>query len=74
MITPNKVVTVEESAVGHFHIIMNEAPGPINVLTLYNSVRDQFDGVDDFLLTLDALYVLGRVDLDLPTRSVIYAG
>jgi len=72
MITPNKAITVAESALGKAPAILRIGPGAIDVLRLYESVASQFDSIDQFLLALDVLYVAGRINIDVPTRTVTY--
>lgn len=74
MITPNKVVTLKESALGKTGFILSQGPEPIPVSALYQRVSKQFDSIDQFLLTLDLLFVLGRVAIDHNTRMITYAG
>lgn len=72
MITPNKVVTLKESALGKAKHILSEGPEQILVSTLYQNVSNKFDSIDQFLLTLDLLYVLGRIDINQETRMIAY--
>lgn len=73
MITPNKVVPLSESALGRTKFILECGPDDIELLGLFRRVERQFESIDQFLLTLDLLFVLDRIDLDLPTRTVSYA-
>jgi hypothetical protein len=45
----------------------------VNLGALYRTVGKEFESIDQFLLTLDVLYVLGRIDIDLSTGTVTYA-
>ena len=73
MITPSKTVRLADSALGQATAILQQGPDALDLNTLYSAVADQFDTVDDFLLTLDLLYVLHRVDVDHQTRIITYA-
>lgn len=73
MITPNKVVALEGSALGLASVILEQGPQPVDILRLYHTVGDGFESIDHFLLTLAVLYVLGRLDVDFETRTVTYA-
>jgi hypothetical protein len=73
MITPNKVVTLENSALGLVSVVLEEGPGPIDLIKLYHYVEKSFESIDQFLLAIDLLYVLGRIEIDFQTRSVLYA-
>ena len=73
MITPNKVITLRESALGRMPIILREKAPQVNLAALYQKVRKEFESIDQFLLTLDVLYILGQIDVDLSTGVVTYA-
>lgn len=73
MITPNKVITLEDSALGLVSVILREGSAPINVMSLYHNVSDSFESIDQFLLALDVLYILGRVEVNFETGMVYYA-
>jgi hypothetical protein len=73
LITPNKVITLRESALGHTPNIMREKAPQDSLAALYERVREEFESIDQFLLTLDVLYILGQIDVDLSTGAVTYA-
>ena len=73
MILPNKVVTLEDSALGMVGVILDQVDA-IQLMKLYHIVSDSFESIDQFLLTMDLLYVLGRVDVNFQTGRVSYAG
>jgi hypothetical protein len=74
LIIPNKVISVQDSVVGHIGVIMRHAAPLVDVAQLYADVSDQFESIDQFLLALDVLFVLGRIEL-LPHEGAIqYAG
>jgi hypothetical protein len=74
LITPNKVLSLKESALGRLGVLLRDRGEDIDLVTLYHNVADQFESVDQFLLALDTLFLLGRVDVNLTTRIVTYAG
>ncbi len=73
MIIPNKVITLRESALGKTPMILRAKEVQVNLGALYRTVGKEFESIDQFLLTLDVLYVLGRIDIDLSTGTVTYA-
>jgi hypothetical protein len=73
LITPNKVITLRESALGRAPVILRERAVHPNLLALYEKVSKDFESIDQFLLTLDVLFILGRIDIDLSTGVVTYA-
>ena len=73
MITPNKVITLRESALGRAPVVLGANASQANVASLYKEVRQEFESIDQFLLTIDMLYILGRIDVDLSTGALTYA-
>jgi hypothetical protein len=49
-------------------------PGPIGVKELFEAVHRQFESIDQFILTLDVLFLLGRIDINPKSRMVTYVG
>ena len=74
MIVPNKVVTLEDSALGLVGVILDQGPDTIELMKLYHIVSDSFESIDQFLFTIDLLYVLGRVEVNFQTGRLTYAG
>ncbi|CAD0363721.1 hypothetical protein CFBP498_49290 (plasmid) [Xanthomonas hortorum pv. vitians] len=72
MISPNKVVRLKDSALGKTVFILSQGSAPIGVSALYQRVAKNFDSIDQFLLTLDLLFVLERIDIDPGTRMITY--
>ena len=73
MITPNKAISLQDSALGLVGVIMKQGPEPQDLVGLYQKTKHQFDSIDHFLLALDVLYVLGHIDVNFTTRAVTYA-
>lgn len=73
MITPNKVITLGESALGRTPIVLKEKGSQGNLAGLYEKVCKDFESIDQFLLALDVLYLLNKIDVDLSTGVVTYA-
>lgn len=74
MITPNKVVSIEKSALGLVGVILEQGPDPLELVNLYQIVSKQFESIDQFLLVIDLLYVLGRIEVNFQTRTIYYVG
>ncbi|HFL1971298.1 TPA: ABC-three component system middle component 7 [Stenotrophomonas maltophilia] len=72
MISPNKVVSLKDSALGKTVFILSQGPEPIAVSALYQRVANNFESIDQFLLTLDLLFVLERIDIEPGTRMITY--
>jgi len=73
MIVPNKAINLNDSALDRVSVILREGPEPIDLHTLYERVSGRFESIDQFLIALDILFVLGRISLNAATRTVTYA-
>lgn len=70
---PNKVITLRESALGRTPIILRERASQANLVSLYGRVGKEFESIDQFLLAIDVLFILGQIDVDPSTGVVTYA-
>jgi len=62
---PNKLFSYEESTLSKFAPILGALEKQnYSVLGLFSEIRRQFESIDDFLLALDCLYGLGKIDYD----------
>jgi len=74
MITPNKFIALDQSILAKLEIVLDEQIGEMSIRELYRAVSHRFDTADQFLLALDVLYILGRVNVDFKTATVSHAG
>ncbi|WP_460875963.1 ABC-three component system middle component 7 [Rhodanobacter koreensis] len=74
MITPNKVVALGESALGLSRVVLEQAPGADSILDLQHLTSKHFESIDQFLLTIDLLFVLGKISVDFTTGKISHAG
>lgn len=72
MIVPNKALSLDESVLGRLSWILKAGPDEQHLRDLYRMVSKQFESIDQFLLALDVLYILGRIDIDFQRKKVIY--
>ena len=72
MITPNKVVSLDDSVIGRISWILRGDPKDCSVIDLFYRLSDRFESIDQFILALDVLFVLGRIDVDLEKKMVTY--
>lgn len=64
MIVPNKFTSLDQSLISKLPMLLAGLETDRSVFQLYESNQDGFEDVCEFLLALDVLYVLGRIDLD----------
>lgn len=72
MILPNKAIRLEESALSRASTILR-VETPISLVELFEEVSDEFDSPQQFMLALDLLFVLGKINLDMDTGIVTNA-
>lgn len=70
MIVPTKFTSFDESVISRIPRLLRAIDCEISVYDLYKETESYFEDVGEFILALDSLFVLGRVDLD-STRGVI---
>lgn len=70
MITPNKVVPLAKSALGLARVLLEEAPSSRSVSELQARTSKHFESIDQFLLAVDVLFVLGRISIDFETGRI----
>jgi hypothetical protein len=70
MITPNKVVPLAKSALGLAQFLLEEAPNSESILELQERTSKHFESIDQFILTVDLLFVLGRIGVDFETGRI----
>ena len=70
MITPGKFISLDDSILARLEIILEEVTDATSIRDLYRAVSHRFDSSDQFLLALDVLYILGRVNVDFRTTTI----
>jgi hypothetical protein len=74
VIVPNKVIRLDDSVLSRLSTVLREGTDPVDVVLLYSNLSDAFESIDQFILALDTLFVLGKIHVDFNTRSLTYAG
>lgn len=68
---PNKVITYNESIISKFPLVLNLLKtNNCSISDLYGKVKNNIEGVDEFLDILDSLFALGRIDFNEETRRL----
>jgi hypothetical protein len=73
VITPSKFISLDQSVLAHLDSILEEIGEDCSIRGLYRTVNAHFDSVDQFLLAVDVLYILGRINVDFRNSSVSHA-
>ncbi|OAI14987.1 MULTISPECIES: ABC-three component system middle component 7 [Methylomonas] len=70
MITPSKTISFKDSIVFKMMFILDERFEEISLVELYKNTKRMFLGLDEFIYAIDALYVLGKIDMDVEQGKV----
>lgn len=73
MLVPSKFTRLEESTLFKMRTILSEKAEAESVHDVYRRTRDVFRDAAEFLHALDALFVLGLVDIDAGSGLIRYA-
>lgn len=73
MIYPNKNIRFEESILYKMlHILQFNYQGEISVKELYEDLKGKYENIDEFIYSLDLLYVLDIIDVDFNKETINY--
>lgn len=72
MILPNKSILFEKSALGLSKHILKFSPEPQRIGELYSKTHAKFESIDQFMLTLDFLYIVGKIEIEPNTQELVY--
>lgn len=70
MITPNKFIALDQSILAKLEIVLDQLTSRASIRDLYRDIAHRFDTADQFLLALDVLYILGRINVDFRSSTV----
>jgi hypothetical protein len=65
MIFPNKIMNFQDSTISKLVFILDELSSTsLGVLPLYNKVKKHFEDLDQFILALDVLFLLEKIEFE----------
>ncbi|WP_346355556.1 ABC-three component system middle component 7 [Azotosporobacter soli] len=75
MILPNKLINFHDSIMGKLVYILDEViTEKQNIACLYDKVKNNFEDINQYILTLDVLCVLKKIRMDEEKQVIIYVG
>lgn len=73
MIVPNKLVRYKESIIYKMMtIIEHRDNGNIKIADLYNKCKNKYNSVDEFIYSIEVLYILECINIDFIKGEVNY--
>jgi hypothetical protein len=74
MIYPNKHIRIEDSIIYKMIAVLEvQNDSEMNIHDLYSKIKNKFSNTDEFILSLDVLYVLDMIEVDFNTETIKYA-
>lgn len=70
MITPSKAISFKDSVTFKMLHILDMQFEEISIGELYKNTKRKFIGLDEFIYSLDVLYILGEIDVDLELGKI----
>ncbi|KAA6474135.1 MULTISPECIES: ABC-three component system middle component 7 [Bacillus] len=74
MIVPNKIISFNESIIGKMIFILEQITEQKNLTIeeLFIKTRDHFEEIDEFVFSLDVLYLLDAIEVDFTKGEANY--
>ena len=72
---PSKNTSFSESIIAKYPLVLGAlVRSDMTVSVLYHSVKDTTEDIGEFIEIMDCLYALGKLELNVETRSLHYVG
>ena len=72
MIYPNKHIRFEDSIIYKMISILEKGNYEMNIHELFDSTKKKFKNADEFIYSLDVLYVLDMIEVDFAKETIKY--
>ena len=73
MICPNKSITFSESILSKTLPILTQLEcGNYEIAEIYLATKNIYTEINEFILALDVLFIIGTIEIDNKSREVIY--
>ncbi|MGK9487115.1 ABC-three component system middle component 7 [Bacillus pumilus] len=74
MIVPNKIISLNESIIGKMIFILEHITEQkyLTIEDLFRNTRSHFEEIDEFVLSLDVLYLLDAIEVEFSRGEATY--
>ncbi|WP_342500581.1 ABC-three component system middle component 7 [Bacillus sp. FSL K6-4563] len=74
MIVPNKIISLNESIIGKMIFILEHITEQkyLTIEDLFRNTRSHFEEIDEFILSLDVLYLLDAIEVEFSRGEATY--
>jgi len=73
MITPNKFTPFDQTVLSKLHIILSKIDRETPITNLFLETESNFNDINEFILTLDVLFVLQCISIDFKEGIIKHA-
>ncbi len=73
MIAPSKFTSIENSVLKKAIGLLQTEKATTTIALLYEEKANQFDSIDEFMLSVETLWLLGKISVDLNSGVITYA-
>ena len=73
MITPSKFTEIDQSAMAKSVFILDALSSPMMTIDLYKSIRNKYENPEEFILSLDVLWITKMIDFDKNSGVISHA-
>jgi hypothetical protein len=70
VIVPNKFTSLDRSIIAKLDLVVAELGDRPTVRELYRGLEEKFETIQEFILALDVLYILDRINVNFITGTV----
>lgn len=71
MIVPDKFTTLDESILGKTVHVLQILDEENDLIPIFNKTSKKIPSIEDLILVLDVLYILGKVNFDKESKKII---
>ncbi|RQW23324.1 hypothetical protein EH196_00470 [Bacillus sp. C1-1] len=73
MLVPNKIIRYNDSVIGKMTVILNHLHSKdMHIRELYFITQKNFKEIDEFIYSIDVLYLLDAIDIDFTEGIISY--
>lgn len=72
MIVPSKFTSIEQSALKKSIALLQSHKLKITIIELFEKTSSEFESIDEFILSIETLWILGKLFIDFDSGEITY--
>jgi hypothetical protein len=73
MIVPSKFTSIEQSALKKSIALLQSHNVKTTIIELFEKTSSEFESIDEFILSIETLWILGKLFIDFDSGEITYA-